>query len=104
MSDGRAVVSAPSPESVVDVGYCLEIAAEHRIGVPGGEAGICFVTELNDDDGSFNVRWAVENSGEKNTLPSRIVCVNPSCSSSWIIRAQGSITGRGRKRRRSARS
>mgnify|MGYP000326445428 CR=1 FL=1 len=54
MSDGRAVVSAPSPESVVDVGYCLEIAAEHRIGVPGGEAGICFVTELNDDDGSFN--------------------------------------------------
>jgi hypothetical protein len=81
MSDGRAVVSSDggsttSPESVVNVGDSLEIAGERRIGVPDGEAGICFVTELNDD-GTFNIRWAVENRGEKNVRPSRIVCVNP---------------------------
>ena len=85
MADGAVVSNAPSPESVVNIGDCVEIAAERRIGVPDGEAGICFVTELNND-GSFNVRWAVENRGEKNILPSRIVCVNPLAVTADVLR------------------
>jgi len=80
-----------SAESVVNVG------AERRIWY------LFFVTELNNDGSfTFGGLWRIER-GEEHT-PESNCGVNPSCSSSWIIRAQGSITGRRRKRRRSARS
>ena len=65
-----------APDHAVRQGDCVEVAPAYRPGAPDSEGGVGFVTSVNAN-GTFNIRWVLDNRCESGIQTQRIKSLSP---------------------------